>query len=146
MKSQHFLRKMWFLSKRRMICKQFISFQFNSFLLLHWKIKELFECLKEAKDGFRRYLIVTIKSDRRKTFGSTVLVSNVFLTLGDKNSSKTRQDQVRDFTFGKYTHICSFRKYTFQYRGSLNFADVSIFLQKISFFWPQIVLLHKAIL
>ena len=30
----------------------------------------------------------------------------------------------------KYTHICSFRKYTFQYQALLNFADVSIFLQK----------------
>ena len=37
----------------------------------------------------------------------------------------------------KYTSICSFRKYTFQYLGSLNFADVSIFLQKISVFCPK---------
>ena len=34
----------------------------------------------------------------------------------------------------KYTPICSFRKYTFQCLGSLNFADVSIFLKKITFF------------
>ena len=34
----------------------------------------------------------------------------------------------------KYTPICSFRKYTFQYLGPLNFADFSIFLQKISVF------------
>ena len=30
----------------------------------------------------------------------------------------------------KYTPICSFRKYTFQCVGPLNFADVSIFLNK----------------
>ena len=38
---------------------------------------------------------------------------------------------------GKYTHICSFRKYTFQYQRPLYFADVSIFfffLQKMVFF------------
>ena len=37
----------------------------------------------------------------------------------------------------KYTSICSFRKYTFQCLGPLNFADVSIFLQKISDFCRQ---------
>ena len=30
----------------------------------------------------------------------------------------------------KYRHICSFRKYTLQYQGSLNFADVSIIFAK----------------
>ena len=30
----------------------------------------------------------------------------------------------------KYKHICSFRKYTVKYQDPLNFADVSIFLQK----------------
>ena len=34
----------------------------------------------------------------------------------------------------KYTHIFSFRKYTFYYQDPLNFADVSIFLQKVSIF------------
>ena len=34
----------------------------------------------------------------------------------------------------KYTPICSFRKYTFQCLGPIHFADVSIFLQKISVF------------
>ena len=34
----------------------------------------------------------------------------------------------------KCTPICSFRKYTFQCLGFINFADVSIFLQKISIF------------
>ena len=34
----------------------------------------------------------------------------------------------------KYTPILSFRKYTLQYLGPLNFADVSIFLQKLAFF------------
>ena len=34
----------------------------------------------------------------------------------------------------KYKHICSFRKYTFQYQGPLNFADVSIFCKKSAFF------------
>ena len=33
-----------------------------------------------------------------------------------------------------YTNICSFRKYTFQYQGPLNFVDVRIFWQKISIF------------
>ena len=37
----------------------------------------------------------------------------------------------------KYTPIFSFRKYTLQYLGPLNFADVSIFLQKISVFCPK---------
>ena len=37
----------------------------------------------------------------------------------------------------KYTPICSFRKYTFQCLGPLNFADVRIFLQKISIFCPK---------
>ena len=33
-----------------------------------------------------------------------------------------------------YTPICSFRKDTFYYLGPLNFADVSIFVQKLAFF------------
>ena len=37
----------------------------------------------------------------------------------------------------KYTFTCSLKKYTFQYQGPFNFADVSIFLQKISVFWPK---------
>ena len=37
----------------------------------------------------------------------------------------------------KHTSICSFRKYTFQCLDPLNFADVSIFLQKISVFCPK---------
>ena len=43
----------------------------------------------------------------------------------------------------KYTSICSFRKYTFQCLGPLNFADVSIFLQKISVFCPKKYLYSK---
>ena len=35
---------------------------------------------------------------------------------------------------GKYTHIFSFRKYTFWYQDLLSFVDVSISLQKIAFF------------
>ena len=34
----------------------------------------------------------------------------------------------------KYKLICSFRKYTFQCQGPLNFVDVSLFLQNINFF------------
>ena len=37
----------------------------------------------------------------------------------------------------KYTPIFSFRKYTFQCLGPLNFADVSIFWQKNSVFCPK---------
>ena len=37
----------------------------------------------------------------------------------------------------KYKHICGFIKYTFQYQDHLNFADVSIFLQKIRFFYKK---------
>lgn len=37
----------------------------------------------------------------------------------------------------KYTNKCSFRKYTFQYQGSLNFAYVSIFFHRISIFWQK---------
>ena len=44
----------------------------------------------------------------------------------------------------KYTAIFSFRKYTFQYLGPLNFADVSIFfLQNISVFCPKKYLSSK---
>ena len=34
----------------------------------------------------------------------------------------------------KYTHIFSFRKYTFQYQVPLNSADVSMFCKKLVFF------------
>ena len=37
----------------------------------------------------------------------------------------------------RYTPICSFRKYTLQCLGPLSFADVSIFLSKISVFCPK---------
>ena len=37
----------------------------------------------------------------------------------------------------KYTSICSFRKYTFYFLGRLNFADVGIFLRKLSIFCPK---------
>ena len=43
----------------------------------------------------------------------------------------------------KHTSICSFRKYTFQCLDPLNFADVSIFLQKISVFCPKKYLYSK---
>ena len=43
----------------------------------------------------------------------------------------------------KYTPISSFRKYTFQCLDPLNFADVSIFLQKISVFCPKKYLYSK---
>ena len=43
----------------------------------------------------------------------------------------------------KYTSICNFSKYTFQCLGLLNFADVSIFLQKISLFCPKKYLYSK---
>ena len=43
----------------------------------------------------------------------------------------------------KYTPICSFTKYTFQCLDPLNFADVSIFLQKISVFCPKNYLYSK---
>ena len=48
----------------------------------------------------------------------------------------------------KYKHICSFRKYTFQYQGPLNFADFSIFFffcfcKKTGFFWPKQYLYSK---
>ena len=45
----------------------------------------------------------------------------------------------------KYTFISSFRKYIFQYQGTANFADVSIFLAKIQCFLAKIVSLLKAI-
>ena len=45
----------------------------------------------------------------------------------------------------KYTPICSFRKYTFQCLAPLNFADVSIFLQKNQRFLSKKVPLLKAI-
>ena len=34
----------------------------------------------------------------------------------------------------KYIHICSFRKHTFWYQAPLNFADATMFLQKLAFF------------
>ena len=45
----------------------------------------------------------------------------------------------------KYTPICSFRKYTFQCLGPLNFADVSIFCEKLAFFLSKKGPLLKAI-
>ena len=42
-----------------------------------------------------------------------------------------------------YAPICSFRKYTIQCLGPLNFADVSIFLQKNSVFCPKKYLYSK---
>ena len=46
----------------------------------------------------------------------------------------------------KYTLIYSFRKDTFRYKGSLNFADVIIFFEKNQRFWAKIVPLLKAIM
>ena len=44
----------------------------------------------------------------------------------------------------KYTHICSFKKYTFQYYGLSNFADVSIcFCKKVSIFLSKQYLYSK---
>ena len=37
----------------------------------------------------------------------------------------------------KFKLLCSFRKYTFQYKGPLNFADITIFCKKIKAFWPK---------
>ena len=45
----------------------------------------------------------------------------------------------------KYTPMCSFRNYTFQCLAPLNFADVSIFLQKNQGFLSEKVPLFKAI-
>ena len=42
-------------------------------------------------------------------------------------------------------YICTFRKYTFQYQGSLNFADVSIIFAKNQRFLTKIAPLLKAI-
>ena len=38
----------------------------------------------------------------------------------------------------KYTHIFSLKKYIFQGQGPLNFVDVSIFSQRISFFGKKV--------
>ena len=43
----------------------------------------------------------------------------------------------------KYIPICSFRKYTFQCLGRLNFADLSIFYKKVSVFCPKKYLYSK---
>ena len=43
----------------------------------------------------------------------------------------------RKYKLQSHKFICSFRKYKFWYQGLRNFADVSIFLQKISVFWPK---------
>ena len=45
----------------------------------------------------------------------------------------------------EYTDLCSFRKYTFLYQDPLNFANVSIFLQKNQHFFGKIVPLPKVI-
>ena len=51
------------------------------------------------------------------------------------NLCKTDQSYPRNLKFvRKYTFISNFRKHTFQYQETPNFAAVSIFLQKISFF------------
>ena len=43
----------------------------------------------------------------------------------------------------KYTSICSFRKYTIQCLGSLNFADISIFFAKTELFLSKKQLYSK---
>ena len=43
------------------------------------------------------------------------------------------------------THTCNFRKYLFYHQNPLDFADVSIFLQKVSIFGAKIVSLLKAL-
>ena len=43
----------------------------------------------------------------------------------------------------KFTRICSFRKYTFQYQGFLNFADVSIFFAKNQHFLAKMYFYSK---
>ena len=49
----------------------------------------------------------------------------------------------------QFTHICSFRKYNFQYQGTLNFADFCwcqhLFCKKSAFFLAKMVSLLKAI-
>ena len=40
----------------------------------------------------------------------------------------------------KYKSICSFRKFIFLYQGPLNFADITIFLQKISVVWQKAII------
>ena len=40
----------------------------------------------------------------------------------------------------RYIHIYNFRKFSFYYQSSLNFVDISIFLQKISiYFYSKVV-------
>ena len=43
----------------------------------------------------------------------------------------------------KHNHRCSFKKYIFQQQDTVNFADVSIFLQKISSFYKKQYLYSK---
>ena len=45
----------------------------------------------------------------------------------------------------KYTSTCSFRKYTIQCLGSLNFADISIFFAKTKLFLSKKIALLEAI-
>ena len=45
----------------------------------------------------------------------------------------------------KFTHIYSFRKYTFQYQGSHNFVDIRMFFVKSEHFLVKMVPLFKAI-
>ena len=45
----------------------------------------------------------------------------------------------------KLTHICSFRKYNFEYQDPRNFADVNIFFAKSQHFLARMVFLLKAI-
>ena len=40
----------------------------------------------------------------------------------------------------RYIHIYNFRKFSFYYQSSLNFVDISIFLQKISIYFYSKVL------
>ena len=47
---------------------------------------------------------------------------------------------------GKYTHIYSFRKYSFYYQEPLSFADVRISFAKNQIFLLKLVALLKAIL
>ena len=84
----------------------------------------------------RRYYLNSRVQEWHACFGSTPPPTPPFLKL--VTIMLEAWNLVR-----KYTHMFSFRKYTFWYQDPLNFADVSIHFSKISIFWQKYYLYSK---
>ena len=111
----------------RPICR--IWWWCSLFFISYWKCSFWVNSVQKIKIFSLNWNLVTRLigsfSTRNTLFGYIPCLKLVRVTLETWNLAR------------KYTFICSLKKYTFQYQGPFNFADVSIFLQKISVFWPK---------